>query len=513
MTETLGSVALVLLFIGIGGVFAASEIALVSLRESQVRGLATRGRRGARVARLHADPNRFLAAVQVGVTLAGFLSAAFGASTLTDDLAPLLVRWGLSERIAGTVALVVVTLLISYCSLVLGELAPKRLALQRAEGLALLVAPFLDRLAGLSRPAIWLLSRSSDLVVRLWGGDPRAGRQAISEEELRDLVVGHSALTGEERSLIEEVFRAGERRLQEVMLPRTEVDFLDAGLPVFKAVRDVAAKPHSRYPVVQGSHDDVVGFVHVRDLFDPSVSGRSVRVGQLARPVMLLPGTLQILPALSEMRREGAHLAIVLDEYGGTDGIVTLEDLMEELIGDIRDEYDVGGVQLRKFQGGEVEVDGLLNLPDFAEQTGVRLPEGPYETVAGFLMYSLGRVPEPGDSVSALGQVFTVTELAGRRIAKVRIVPQPVEPAGPAGPGERAESAGPGERAGSGEPPEGTAQNGQRAGGAEAAGTPPDEPGRTRPSLDGADDGPDRERGRVRDRPSSAGSPARPGSP
>ncbi|MDP9397368.1 MAG: hemolysin family protein [Actinomycetota bacterium] len=423
MTGTLLNIGFVLVFILIGAVFAASETALVSLRESQARALAERGRRGKKVAQLHADPNRFLAAVQVGVTLAGFLSAAFGASTLAGDLAPILVRWGLPEGAAGLTALVVVTLIISYFSIVLSELAPKRLALQRAEGLALLVAPALDRLARFSRPLLWLLSKSSDLVVRAVGGDPSAARDTISEEELRDLVVAHQALGGEERRLIGEVFEAGERRLHEVMLPRTEVDFLDASTPVFKAARDVAAKPHSRYPVVRGSQDDVVGFVHVRDLFDPAMAGRSVRVGELARDVLLLPGTVQILPALSEMRRQGQHLAMVLDEYGGTDGIVTLEDLMEELIGEIHDEYDVPEATTRLLRGGDVEVDGLLNSSDFAEQTGIELPEGPYETVAGFLMHELGRVPEVGDTVTALEHTFKITELDGRRVARVLLTP------------------------------------------------------------------------------------------
>ena len=425
MSATLVNVVLVLVLLLVGGFFAASEMALVSLRESQVRALAERGRRGAKVAKLHDDPNRFLAAVQVGVTLAGFFSAAFGASTLADDLAPTLVRLGLSEPAAGRIAFVGVTLLITYLSLVLSELAPKRLALQRAEGLSLVAAPVLDGLATLSRPLIWLLSRSGDLVVRLAGGDPRAARDTMTEEELRDLVVASEALSGEERRLIREVFSAGEHRLHEVMVPRTEVDFLDASLPVFKAVRMVSDKPHSRYPVVRGSHDDVVGFVHVRDLFDPDVAGRSMRVGELARQVLLLPGTLQVLPALSEMRRQGQHLAIVLDEYGGTDGIVTLEDLMEELIGDIRDEYDVSEATTRLLRGGDVEVDGLLNASDFAEQTGIELPEGPYETIAGYLMYELGRVPEVGDVVEALGHRFTVAELNGRRVARVRIAPLP----------------------------------------------------------------------------------------
>ncbi|MDP9416765.1 MAG: hemolysin family protein [Actinomycetota bacterium] len=424
MNGIVANVLLVLLFVVIGAVFVASEIALVSLREGQVKTLAQRGRRGERVAALHANPNRFLAAVQIGVTLAGFFSAAFGAATLADDLTPVVERWGVPARFAGTISLVLITLVISYLSLVLGELVPKRIALQRAETVSLAVAPTLDRLAKIAQPVIWLLSRSTDLVVRLLGSDPEAQREQISEEELREIVAGHETLGGEERRLIEEVFAAGERQLHEVMVPRTEVDFLDVSTPVFKAVRLVADKPHSRYPVVRGSHDDVVGFVHVRDLFAPEVSGRSVRVGEIVRDVAMMPGTKQVLPALSEMRRSGQHLAIVLDEYGGTDGIVTLEDLVEELVGDIRDEYDVAAEQAGD-AGDEQEADGLLNLSDFAERTGIELPEGPYETVAGFLMHQLGRVPELGDSVETLGHCFTVTELDGRRVARVRLAPLP----------------------------------------------------------------------------------------
>ena len=431
MNGTLASIGLVLLFILVGGFFAAAEIALVSLREGQVRALGSRGRRGEKVAKLHRDPNRFLAAVQVGVTLAGFMSAAFGAATLAHQLVPVLEGWGLSTGAADAAALVAVTLVISYFSLVLGELAPKRLALQRAEGLAMLVAPALDRLATASRPVIWLLSRSTDLVVRLFGGNPKAAREAISEEELRDIVAGHEALGSEERQLIEDVFEAGERQLHEVMVPRTEVDFLDASTPVYKAVKVTASNPHSRYPVVRGSQDDVVGFVHVRDLFSPGVAGRSVRVGEMAREVKLMPGTKRVLSALSEMRREGHHLAIVVDEYGGTDGIVTLEDLMEEVIGEIRDEYDVAEELTRPLRGGDIEVDGLLNLEDFCDRTGVELPEGPYETVAGFVINELGRLPAVNESVEALGHRFTVTALDGRRIAKVRLSTVPPQPASP----------------------------------------------------------------------------------
>ncbi len=419
MGTTWGNVLLVLLFILIGGLFAAAEIALVSLRDSQIRALSTQGRRGARLARLADDPNRFLAAVQIGVTVAGFFSAAFGAATLADDVAPVLEGWGLAPEAAATSALVLITLFIAYTSLVLGELVPKRLALQRAERVSLVLGPPLDVLATLVRPVIWLLSASTDVVVRVLGANPEAGRDQISSEELRDIVSGHEELGEEERRIVGDVFEAGDRQIKEVMVPRTEVDFLSADLPVSTAVRHAADQPHSRYPVIEGSPDDVAGFVHVRDLLDPDMAGRTVRVGSLARQVLFLPGTKRLLPALTEMRRTGSHLAIVVDEYGGTDGIVTMEDLVEELVGDIRDEYDIPGPEEAGPRLGEV--DGLLNLDEFAEQTGVELPEGPYETVAGFVISQLGKLPEPGEAVEALGHRLEVLELDGRRIARVRV--------------------------------------------------------------------------------------------
>jgi putative hemolysin len=423
MSGILQNVALVLVFVLIGGFFAAAEIALVSLRDSQVHKLAGRGKRGALVAKLADDPNRFLSAVQIGVTLAGFLSAAFGAATLADSATPALVGLGLSEGIAKTLALVGITLAISYVSLVLGELAPKRIALQRAEGLSLLVAPFLDRLAALSRPVIWLLSVSTNLIVRLSGADPNAGRESISAEELRALVAGHEEITHDERALIEEVFAAGARQLREVLVPRTEVQFLDASTPLSKAAQIAAGSPHSRFPVYRDSHDEVIGFVHVRDLLDPQRAEWSLPISEFLRPVKFLPTSKSVLSVLSEMRNEGHHLAIVIDEYGGTAGIVTLEDLVEELIGDIRDEYDVEGAQARRLHGGAVEVEGLLNLDGFAAETGIELPEGPYETVAGCFIAVLGRIPAEGEAVEVAGHRLTVMGMDGRRISRIRVTP------------------------------------------------------------------------------------------
>ena len=417
MSDVWLSIVMVVVFVLIGGVFSGAEIALVSLREGQVRAMAERGRRGHAVQRLLSDPNRFLAAVQVGVTFAGFFSAAFGASTLSEPLARSLEGRGLSEGLSRTVALVLVTIAISYLSLVVGELVPKRLALQRAEGFALLVAAPLNAVAKLSRPVIWLLSKSTDVLVRLLGGDPKISGESISQEELRDLVAAHESLSSDERRLIDEVFRAGEREVREVMTPRTEVRFLEASMTASRAAKLVADSNWSRFPVVGRDEDDVVGFVHVRDLFLPNhPAGRAATVGDLAREVKRLPGTARVLTALSEMRRENQHLAIVIDEYGGTDGIVTLEDLVEELIGDIRDEYDVDE---RRPSGDPAEVDGGSSIEDFADDTGITLRDGGYETVAGYVIAMLGHIPEVGEQVGVEGGVLEVTEVVGSRITRL----------------------------------------------------------------------------------------------
>jgi putative hemolysin len=431
MSRVILDVIVVLVIVCIGGFFSASEMALVSLREGQIRTLAKRGRRGQRTARLASDPNRFFSSVQIGVTLATLVSGAYGAATLAGYLKSWLVRQHVSAGWAATLSFVTVTVCITFVSLVLGELAPKRIGLQRAPRLALLAAPLLDRIASLARPVVWLLTRSTNVVVAILGGDPRIGRQAMTEQELQDLVTGAQALSPDERHIVGEVFDAGKRQIREVLVPRTEVVFLDAETPVSEAAAIAASVPYSRLPVFQDSYDNVIGFVHVRDLLGPGVANRSVPVGRIVRPVKFLPISKTVLSSLSEMRKERAHLAVVVDDYGGTAGIITLEDLVEELIGDIRDEYDTEQGQATTLRGGEVEVDGLLNLDEFAEQTGITLPEGPYETAAGYVLAALGDLPKPGDSVQVNGHTITVTELDGRRIARLRVAPN----AAPAAPG------------------------------------------------------------------------------
>jgi putative hemolysin len=422
------NVAVVLFFVLLGGFFAAAEIALISVRESRLEQLREiRPKKAERVDRLVSQPNRLLAAVQVGVTLAGFISAGFGAAQIAPSLEPTLQSLGMSEGLAAGIAFVMVTVVIAYLSLVLGELAPKRLALQRADSMALVVAGPVDVMARLFRPFIWLLSVSTNAVVRLLGGDPAVGRDQISGEELRGLVASHEEFTPTERALIDDVFNAGTRELREVMIPRTEVEFLPEAMPVFRAVEHVRDLPFSRYPVVGRSPDEVVGFVHVRDLLALAPDRSTVRLGDIAREVARLPGSKAVLPAMSELRQSGTHLAIVVDEYGGTDGIVTLEDLVEEVVGDIRDEFDEAGEPVEPPTAVLThprEFDGLINLDDFAEATGIELPDGPYETVAGWLIASRGSLPSIGATAEYRGHCFEVVALDGRRIDRILVTPR-----------------------------------------------------------------------------------------
>jgi putative hemolysin len=413
---------MIVALIALGAIFVAAEIALVSLRESQIKQIATRGKRGAKVASVASNPNRLLATLQVGVTVTGFLSAALGADRLGDHFIPWLESRGLSNDSASTASLIGLTFIIAYFSLVFGELVPKRVALYRTEQIAMYSAGFIDIVAKIFRPIIWVLSHSTSIVVRIFGIDPKEQRSQISEEELLDLVAGHAALTDEERDIVEEVFNASERQVHEVMVPRTEVDFMDASLTVGKAISLAIEKAHSRYPVIRGSSDEVVGFIHVRDLLDTSLANNNAKIQELARNIMYLPGTKAILPALTEMRSQRQHLAIVLDEYGGTDGIVTLEDLVETLIGDIRDEYDTDeGDVSQESHTGDFEVDGLISLEDLMEETGIELPEGPYETASGFVMNFLGRIPVVNDVVGVNGVRITVLSMEGKRAGRLLI--------------------------------------------------------------------------------------------
>jgi putative hemolysin len=283
---------------------------------------------------------------------------------------------------------------------------------------------------------VWLLSASTNVVVRMLGGDPKATTEAMTEEELRDLVAGHRSLAEDERRILDDVFDAGERTLGEVMRPRGEVTFLAGDMPLVEAAALVRASPYSRYPVTGEGFDDVLGFLHVRDLLGQVDDGRTV--AGLVRPIPFLPVTNRLLPSLSLLRAQGAHIAVVVDEHGGTDGIVTLEDMVEELVGEIHDEYDVPEPSVIGESGGLRVIDARITIEEFAEITGVELADGPYETAAGYVIHRLGRLAVVGDRVRVDGHDLVVNAVVGRRLTRLALELVRPEP----GPDDQAEASG-----------------------------------------------------------------------
>lgn len=426
MNEYVVNGVLVFVFILIGGVFAAAELALVSLRESQLGAIEKRGWRGAAVVKLARDPNKFLGAVQLGVTVAGFTSAAFGATALSPLISDPLMSAGIDADAAAIIGVVVMTLLIAYLSLVFGELAPKRLALQRAEGFALIAAPIISALAIIFRPVIWVIGASSDVVVRIAGGDPNKRSEGLSGEELVSIVESHEGLAPDQREILADVLESSGNSLKSVLRHRAEVVSLKQSLSIDEA-REIARNlPHSRYPVITKNLDDCESFVHIRDLMWTARSDQII--ADIARPIPMLPRSMGVLPAIAELKAEGKHIALVVDEHGGTDGLVTLEDLIEELIGEVYDEHDsrlpVEHLELR----GSTRLPGDMSLRKFAELADIELPRASVTTLGGLVMNTLGRIPHKGDRIDVGSLSIVVTEVKRRRVVTVTIIANSLEP-------------------------------------------------------------------------------------
>ncbi|MDH6461173.1 putative hemolysin [Micromonospora sp. A200] len=411
--------ALVGVLVVLNAIFAGSEMALVSLRDSQVQRLERASRAGQVLARLAKDPNRFLATIQIGITLAGFLASAAAAVSLAKPLVPLLGFFG---GAAETVAIVVVTLALTFVTLVFGELAPKRIAMQSAERWALLVARPLDVLATVTRPAVWALGATSDLVVRLVGLNPKHQPEEIGPDELRDIVAGNHGFTKEQRTIIAGAVEIADRQLRAVLVPRLQVFTLDSGTTAEAARLLLAATGHSRAPVVRhGGLDDAVGVIHLRDLVGVPDDRP---VDECARPPMLLPDSLPVVDALRQFKAERQHIALVVDERGAVDGIVTLEDILEEIVGEIYDETDRDVRSVRTEADGALLLPGTFpvhDLPDIGVAVPAR-PAGDYTTVAGMVLACLGHIPTvAGESVTIDAWELEVCAIDHRAITQVRL--------------------------------------------------------------------------------------------
>jgi putative hemolysin len=415
------SLRLVIVFLLVLGnaIFVAAEYALVTGRRSRLEERAERGGRGAKTAlRLMDDPVRFISTVQVGITISAILLGAIGEPLLSGLMEP---------PLSNTVAFLISFTLLAYLSVVLGELVPKAVALQKAEPIAIALAIPLDWLARISYPLVWLLQKSANGVLRLLRVKPApAGMIAYTREDIRHSVAAaedHGELEEAEEEMLYKVFDFASKEVSAVMVPRPEVVGISADMPPEEALRAVVDSPYTRYPVYRGSLDDVVGILHVRDLFGAihDLGLASVELEAIVRPAYVVPETKDLAALLADFRREKQHLAIVIDEYGDMEGIVTLEDLLEEIVGDIEDEFDLPDTSVERIDDTHIRIDGTYSIDDFNEEFDTELEQEDFNTMAGLVFGELGRAPEVGDEVRADGLCLTVIEIEGSRIMKIEV--------------------------------------------------------------------------------------------
>lgn len=426
MNGTLAQILLIIVLVGLNGYFAAAEIALVSARRAAIKMQADAGSGRARaVLRLTEDPSRFLAAIQVGITLVGFGASATAAVTLAAPVSRWLDSLGITwvSSIASGLAVFLVTLVISYVTLVFGELAPKRLGLQRAEAVAQAVAGPVTVLQKVTGPIIWVLARSTNAAARLLGVRPGSVRPGVTEEEIKLLVTEQGTLLEDEKRMIHEIFELGDMVAKEIMVPRVDMLMLEDVTPVGQAIEVFRTSGYSRLPVFRADADTVLGIAMLKDLVGPATEDRlSEPVAAFVRPAVFVPETKPILAMLKDMQSARNHLAIVVDEYGGTAGLVTIEDIVEEIIGEIADEFDRERRYITELGPNDWVVDGLLSVHEANETLGWDLPlSDEYETVAGWVLVELGHIPAEGEIVGHHELVMKVDLVRRRRIARLRV--------------------------------------------------------------------------------------------
>jgi magnesium and cobalt exporter, CNNM family len=415
------SLRIVIVFLLVLGnaIFVAAEYALVTGRRSRLVERAERGGRGARTAlRLMDDPVRFISTVQVGITISAILLGAIGEPLLSGLMEP---------PLSNTVSFLIAFAILTYLSVVLGELVPKAVALQRAEPLAIALAVPLDWLARIAYPLVWALQVSANAVLRVLRVKPApAGMIAYTREDIRHSVAAAEDV-GEfeqaEEEMLYKVFDFASKEVSAVMVPRPEVVALSVEMPPEEALTTVVDSPYTRYPVYRDSLDEIVGILHVRDLFAAmhDLGIAAVRLESVARPAFVVPETKDLAALLADFRREKQHMAIVLDEYGAMEGIVTLEDLLEEIVGEIEDEFDLPDTSVERIDEQRIRIDGTYSIDDFNETFGTELEQEDFHTMAGLVFGALGRAAEVGDTMTVDGLQLTVLEVEGSRIQKIEV--------------------------------------------------------------------------------------------
>jgi putative hemolysin len=426
MPEILFELSIVLLLIILNGLFAMSEIAVVSARSIRLQRMAEQGNRGAAVAlELAENPNHFLTTVQVGITLVGIFAGAFGGANIADELALPIRELPLIGAYARSISLGLIIGAITFLSVVIGELVPKRIALQNAERIAALVARPMRLLSVAGAPVVRLLSVATEAVLALFRVEPATDLET-SEEDIK-VIVKQSAQAGmievAERDMVESIFRLSDQHLESMMTPRMEIVWLDANASE-EQIREILAETHyTRLPVCDGDLDHVLGFVHAKDLLSNYLVNTPLKITEIIQEPLFAPESMRALRALEQFKQTGTHMVFLIDEYGGIEGLVTLIDILQAIVGDIPTLDEIGEPPIIKREDGSWLVEGLLAMNELMDYFEMRsLPgEGKYQTLGGFTIYMLGRMPVPSDYFEWDGFRFEVVDMDGKRVDKVLV--------------------------------------------------------------------------------------------
>lgn len=418
----------------LNGLFAMSEIAIVTARKSRLTALAHGGSNTAKAAlKLAEDPTQFLSTVQIGITSIGILNGIFGESILAEPLSLWLQTFGLSPDLTNIFSTVLVVIIVTYVSIVIGELVPKRIGQVSAESIACIMAKPMVFLAIATKPFVWMLSGSTHALMRLMGFSHRLDDNVTQEDIQAMLQEGSSAgvIEHNEHAMVKNVFRLDERTISSLMVPRSDIVFLDLNLPLDANLRTVMQSPHSRFPVCRNNVDDMVGIISAKQLLSQSIAGERLELVDLVKNCNFVPNSLSGMELLEHFRTTGSQMVFVVDEYGDLKGLVTLQDMMDALTGEFLQE-DVNDQMVIKREDGSLLLDGLIPIFDLKDALGIKqLPneeDGRYQTLNGFLMYELGKIPQTTDIVDVADWRLEIMDMDGKRVDKVLAQKLPEEP-------------------------------------------------------------------------------------
>ncbi|MBM4128713.1 MAG: HlyC/CorC family transporter [Nitrospira sp.] len=420
-------ILLISIFILVNAFFAASEIAVVTLRKTRIKQLMDEGRKNAVLLhKLRKEPDRFLATIQIGVTMAGVLAAAIGGAAAVEIIKPALktIPIPFISVWSEAISIGIVAAIITYFSVVFGELIPKSIALSKPETIGLLVAPMIHRFSKLANVLVYLLTVSTNTLLKPFGKKAFSERGYITEEEIKLLIEEgreRGIFEAEEKKLIHSVFEFTDISVKEVMIPAPEMVTIGTTMPVDEVKTIISEEKFSRYPVIGKDINDIRGILYAKDFFNTLLVTGSVDIRKITKPPLFVPETMKISILLREMQKKRVHMAIVIDEYGAVSGLVAMEDLLEEIVGEIRDEYDVESPVIHLADGTMI-IDASISIRDLSEDYNIEIPESSeYETLGGFLLTSLQRIPTVGDMAEVEGKVIKVLEMVGQRISKVKL--------------------------------------------------------------------------------------------